>query len=163
VVENHGLHSATDDNGQFVYVTGQIALSAGPHIVSFKYFERTGSAAAGYLFQPPGESGLRALPDALGNGALRLGGTFVENPRLLIAADDQGGQGIGHINWSWDGQSWQDEPDGLLDTGKLANGSYNLRYQAVDAAGNAGPTQSVAFTVNTSLPVQRKYLPVGAR
>jgi len=160
VVINHGLHSATDDNGQFIYVTGQITLSAGPHIVSFKSFERTGMAGAGYMFQPPGESGFRTLPDGLGGGALRIAGAYVENPRLYIAADDQGGQGVDHIRWSWDGVNWQDEPGALLDLGKLANGSYNLRYQASDAAGNVGEQQSLVFSVNTNMVVQRKYLPL---
>jgi len=163
VVVNHGLHSAKDDNGQYIYVTGQITLSAGPHIVSFKSFERTGQAAAGYAFQPPGESGFRTLPDGLGGGALRIGGTFAENPRLRVAADDQGGQGVDHIHWSWDGVNWQDEPGALLDLGKLANGSYNLRYQAFDTAGNASETQNLIFSVNTNMVVYRRYIPLVAR
>jgi len=161
VVVNPGLHSATDDNGQFIYVTGQIALNAGPHIVSFKSFERTGLAGAGYMFQPPGEDAFRTLPDGLGGGAFRLGRVFVQNPRLVIAADDQGGQGVDHIRWSWDGINWQDEPGAMLDLGRLANGSYHLRYQAVDAVGNTSQEpQDLVFTVNTNTVVRRRYLPL---
>jgi hypothetical protein len=160
VVINSGLHAAKDDNGSYIFVTGQITLSPGPHVASFKYFDRTGLAAAGYQMQAPGEAGFRTLPDGLTGGAARLGSTFIENPRPQIAADDQGGAGADHIHWSWDGNIWQDTPGGLLDLGKLANGSYTVRYQAVDSAGNTGDMQQLSFTVNTDLPVRRVYAPL---
>jgi hypothetical protein len=153
VVVNNGLHAAGD-------ATGTITLSAGIHVVSFKYFERNGAAAAGYAFRPPGEAGFRTLPDGLGGGAIHLGATFIENPVLVVVADDQGGGPIEHIRWSWDGVSWDDFPGAVLSLGRLANSTYALRYQAVDAHGNAGAQQTLSFTVNTKLPVQRRYLPI---
>ncbi|KPV53459.1 hypothetical protein SE17_09525 [Kouleothrix aurantiaca] len=72
-------------------------------------------------------------------------------------------RGVDHIRWSWDGASWQDAPGALLDTGRLVNGGYTLRYQAVDGAGNTGPQQSVAFSVNTNLQISRLYLPMTNR
>jgi hypothetical protein len=156
VVVNNGLHSVGDS-------TGTLWLGAGVHVVSFKYFERTGYAAAGYDFQPPGEGAFRALPDGLGGGAPSFGGTFVEYPSLALTADDQGGVGVSYIRWSWDGVNWQDSPGGVLALGRLANSGYRLRYQSVDGAGNAGETRELAFVVNTNLPLTRRYLPLGAR
>jgi hypothetical protein len=157
VVVNNGLHPADD-------ATGTIVLGAGLHVVSFKYFERTGYAAAGYAVQAPGDSLFRTLSDGL-SSALRLGGTFAENPALALAADDQGGSGVARIRWSWDGANWQDSPGALLEIGRLANSSYRLRYQAFDANGNADlpQPQELAFTVNTNLALRRAYLPVAAR
>jgi hypothetical protein len=156
VVINNGLHAADD-------ATGTINLGAGVHVVSFKYFERTGDADIGYDFQPPGEAAFRTLPDALGANALRLGATFAENPWLTIVADDQGGEGIDRVRWSWDGVIWQDSPGGVLGVGRLVNGSYRLRYQAIDKAGNAGVQQELAFVVNTNLTVRRVWAPLIGR
>ena len=156
VVVNNGLHADAP-------VTGDIWLDVGMHTLAFKYFERTGDASAGYDTLLPGASQFAALPDMLGGGALRFGTTYVENPRILIAADDQGGRGVDHIRWSWDGANWQDSPGALLDTGRLVNGGYTLRYQAVDGAGNTGPQQSVAFSVNTNLQISRLFLPMTNR
>ena len=71
--------------------------------------------------------------------------------------------GVDHLRWSWNGVSWQDSPGALLSLGRLSNGSYRLRYQAIDGSGNAGPSQELAFTVNTNLPLRRVYSPVAAR
>ena len=153
VVVNNGLHDETA-------IVGTINLAAGPHVVAFKYFDRSGDATAGYDVQMPGDAGFRLLPEGLGSGAQRLGGTFLASPDLLIAADDQGGVGVDHIHWSWDGASWQDSAGPLLRLGRLATGSYRLRYQPIDAVGNAGDTHELAFTVNPNLPVRRMFLPV---
>jgi len=73
-----------------------------------------GDATAGYDVQMPGDAGFRLLPEGLGSGARRLGGTFLAPPDLLIAADDQGGLGVDHIRWSWDDANWQDSAGPLL-------------------------------------------------
>jgi hypothetical protein len=152
VIVNNGLHEETE-------ISAALQLSAGPHVVAFKYFERTGDATAGYDVQMPGDPGFRLLADGVGNGARRLGGTFLATPDLTIAADDQGGGGVDRIRWSWDGASWQDAPGPLLRIGRLATGSYRLRYQAVDTSGNAGEIRELAFAVNPDLPVRRMFLP----
>jgi hypothetical protein len=156
VVINNGLHPATDE-------TGSIELSAGPHVLSFKYFERHGQAVAGYAIQPPGADDFISVPDALGGGARRLGGTYYQYPELTVAADDQGGTGVARIRWAWDGAPWQEQAGGLLRLGRLQNGTYRLRYQAIDNAGNAGPEETLAFTVNPDLQVRQVFLPVGGR
>jgi hypothetical protein len=153
VVVNNGLHDETE-------ILGTINLAAGPHVMAFKYFERSGNATAGYAVQLPGDAGFRLLPEGLGSGARRLGGTFLAAPDLVIAADDQGGAGVDHIRWSWDGATWQDSAGQLLRLGRLADGSYRLRYQPIDAIGNAGETRELAFAVNPNLPVRREFLPV---
>ncbi len=152
VVVNNGLHSDAA-------ATGEIWLGAGVHILSVKYFERTGDASAGYSMRGPGAAQFAIPPDALGGGAVRFGATFAETPRLRVVADDQGGQGISFIRWSWDGQNWQDEPGALLDVGKLVSGSYTLRYRAYDAQGNPGELNSLSFGVDTALPFRRVFLP----
>ena len=153
VVVNNGLHEETA-------ILGTISLTAGPHALAFKYFERSGDATAGYDVQIPGEAGFRSLPEGLGSGARRFGGTFLASPDLVIAADDQGGVGVDRIRWSWDGASWQDSPGPLLRLGQLANGSYRLRAQAIDASGNAGDIRELAFAVDPNLSVRRVFLPV---
>ncbi len=153
VVVNNGLHEETA-------IVGTIDLAAGAHVVAFKYFERSGDATAGYDVQMPGDTSFRPLPEGLGSGAWRLGGTFLAPPDLVIAADDQGGVGVDHIRWSWDGTSWQDSPGPLLRLGQLATGSYRLHYQAIDAAGNAGDIYELAFAVDPNLPVRRIFLPL---
>jgi len=153
VVVNNGLHEESE-------IVGTINLAAGPHVVAFKYFERSGDATAGYAVQMPGDAGFRLLPEGLGSGAQRLGGTFLASPNLLIAADDQGGVGVDHIRWSWDSANWQDSAGPLLRLGRLANGSYHLYYQPIDAVGNAGDTRELVFAVNPDLPVRRMFLPL---
>jgi hypothetical protein len=41
----------------------------------------------------------------------------------------------------------------LLRLGKLRNGSYRVRYQAVDRAANQRPAHELAFNVNTYLQI----------
>jgi hypothetical protein len=153
VVVNNGLHGEAE-------IVGSIDLSAGPHVVAFKYIERSGDATAGYDVQMPGAAGFRLLPDGLASGARRLGGTFLAPPDLAIAADDAGGAGVDRIRWSWDGQSWQESRGALLRLGQLATGSYRLRYQAIDVAGNTGATRELAFGVDPNLPVRRMFMPL---
>jgi hypothetical protein len=127
VVDNSGLHGVHDSNeapgAPTNDITGTIELSAGPHTFAFKYFERGGTAAAGYSVQLPGESGFTLLPDGLGGGAAHVGTTFVEHPEIHIAADDQGGSGIERIRWSWDGATWEDSPGARLDLSEIGRAS----------------------------------------
>lgn len=153
VVMNHGLHAAED-------VTGTITLSAGPHVLSFKYFERTGLAVAGYAVQMPDATSFTQPLDGLGGGTLRLGAIFAGIPDLTVAADDLGGSGMARLRYSWDGSNWVDSSGGLLRLGRLVDGSYRLRYQAVDNAGNSSSVQELAFVVNSRMVVHRSYLPL---
>jgi hypothetical protein len=155
VVVNNGLHASEE-------VTGTIVLSAGPHVVSFKYFERTGDASAGYGVQLPGAAGFSVLPETFG-GAARLGSTFLQPPDILIAADDQGGAGVVRIRWSLNDVARPDVPGALLSLADLPNGTYRLRYDAVDGAGNQTEPRELAFSVNTNLRVYHAYLPVARR
>jgi N-acetylmuramoyl-L-alanine amidase/PA14 domain len=165
VIDNSGLH----DDGRTIYdgastsaVTETISLGAGPHILAFKYFERSGLAAAGYGVQMPGEAELHPLPDGLG-GAPQLGRIFVNFPTIRLPADDTGGAGIDHIAWSLNGAGMPDTDGPLLETGKLQNGEYHLIYQAVDKAGNQDQQRELTFTVNTAVTISRVYLPIVAR
>lgn len=156
VVVSSGLHPAVDS-------TGTIALDAGRHVVSFKYFERGGNAAAGYAYKTPGSDLFQTLADGLGGGALLFDGTYAEPPTLAVAADDQGGSGVARVRWSWDGASWQESGGPVLQLGPLGNNSYHLRYQAIDAEGNASAQQELIFSVDTNMPLERRYLPFAAR
>lgn len=156
VVVNNGLHADTS-------VESTIWLEAGVHVLAFKYFERSGDASTGYDVQLPGASEFSVLPDALGGNAVRFGATFTDNPHIYLAADDMGGRGVDHIHWSWDGTTWQDTAGDLIDTGRLVNGSYTLRYRAVDAAGNTSTQQSLSFTVDTNLTISKVYAPIAGR
>lgn len=156
VVINNGLHPAAD-------ATGTVTLDAGVHVIAFKYFERGGVAAMGYGVQLPGNTSFVTPSDALGGSALHLGSTFAQTPDLAIVADDHGGAGVDRIRWSWDGANWDESPGAVLRTGKLQNGSYRLRYQPIDRAGNQGALSELAFQVNTAIRMYQSYLPQLAR
>lgn len=158
VVANYGLHDTQT-------LTGTISLSAGPHVLAFKYFERTGRAAAGYDMQIPGGASFGPPPEGLGGGALRLGAIFAANPDLTLVADDLGGSGVATLRYSWDGATWVDQPlaanaPPLLRLGRLVDGNYHLRYQAIDRASNSSPVQELVFMVNTRMEIKRAYQPV---
>lgn len=152
VVVNHGLHDIRDG-------TGEIELNAGTHVLSFKYFEQGGWAAVRYDVKLPGHGSFDPVPEGFVTGE-RLGNTFLSNPTVVLGVDDQDGSGIARIRYSWDGNTWTDGPGGLLNLGRMVNGTYSLQYQAVDSAGNSSPIATLRFTVNPNLQVQRLYLPV---
>lgn len=153
VVVNHGLHHVNDS-------TGTIYLNAGPHVLSFKYFERTGLATAGYAMQMPGSAEFTIPRDGTAGGAFRIGSTFATTPDLTLVADDLGGTGVAHLRYSWDGNTWIDSPGGILRLGRLVNGHYHLRYQAVDHAGNRSAIQELPFVVDTTIDIEQVYLPL---
>jgi hypothetical protein len=166
VIDNSGLH----DDGRAIYdgastsnVTDTISLSAGPHTVAFKYFERRGLAAAGYGVQMPNAPELHSLPDGLGGGGPPLGSIFLDFPTIRLPADDGGGTGIDHIAWSLNGTAMPDINGPLLETGKLQNGAYHLVYRAVDKVGNRGEQREIDFIVDTNVTIYRVYLPLAAR
>jgi hypothetical protein len=166
LIDNSGLHSdhaelRSGDSASAL--TETISLSAGPHILAFKYFERRGLAAAGYSVQMPGEGKLHPLPDGLAGGARQVGSVFADNPNIRIAADDEGGAGVDHIVWSLNGAAMPNTDGPLLETGKLQNGGYQLVYQATDKAGNQGEQRTLNFVVDTSATIYQAYLPIAAR
>jgi hypothetical protein len=156
VVANGGLRGVNA-------AVGKVTLSAGVHVLSFVAFDYVSSASAGYDVQMPGYPGFGLVIDGLGGGAMRAREGFAELPELVLAADDLGGSGVARIRWRWAGGEWQDSQGALLRVGRLQNGLYRLQYQAVDAAGNAGPERELAFAVDTNIPLQRLYLPIARR
>ncbi len=153
VVVNHGLHSTTD-------VTGTMTLEAGLHVLSFKYFERTGLATAGYAVQLPGSSTFMTPPPGIVDDTPRIGSIFTGTPDLTLAADDLGGSGVALLRYSWDGQTWIENPGQMLRLGRLVDGRYHLRYQAVDQAGNESPIYELQFSVNSNASLFQVYLPL---
>lgn len=161
VVSNYGLHEARQ-------LTGTITLNAGPHVLAFKYFERTGLATVGYAVQAPGTTQFVAPRDGLGGDTLRFGNIFAQAPSLVLGAGDLGGNGIASIGYSWDGATWSDVrissgAPPLLQLGRLVDGQYTLSYRATDLAGNSSPTQAIEFTVDSNLKVERVYVPMSSR
>ncbi|NTW97049.1 MAG: N-acetylmuramoyl-L-alanine amidase [Oscillochloris sp.] len=156
VVVNAGLHATGS-------ASGAISLAAGRHVLSFKYFERGGDATAGYSLKPPGASGFGGLSDGLsGSGTatdMSLGGIFQRLGGITVAADDQGGSGVAKLRVSFDGVQWTDVPGQFFSLGSIADGSYSLRYKALDAEGNESPLQTLSFRVDSTLEVWRVYLP----
>ncbi len=155
VVVSYGLRVAAE-------MTGEVELRAGLHTLSFKYFERGGLAAAGYDVKLPDASAFTTLPDDQGH-ALRLGATFVQPPAILLAADDQGGSGVARIRWSLNDGPWQETGGARALLDPLWDGSYRLRYQAVDHAGNTGDERTLAFVVDTQRTVHQSFLPVAVK
>ncbi|NJK82082.1 MAG: N-acetylmuramoyl-L-alanine amidase, partial [Chloroflexaceae bacterium] len=151
VVVNSGLHAVRS-------ASGTIDLKAGIHTLSFKYFDRTGNASAGYDMQLPNETDFRPVRDML-EDTPRVGRIFRAPPEILLAADDQGGSGIARWRYSFDYEAWTETTGSVLNLGKFVSGSYNLSYQAIDNAGNASPVETLSFSINQELPVERSYLP----
>lgn len=157
------LVAVTAGSGDSGEATGSIGLEAGVHVLSIKFFDRGGTAPAGYAVRMPGAESFGAPLDGLGGASPRLGRVFYEPATVFIAADDQGGSGVSRVRWSLNGAEERETEGGLIDTGRLANGDYVLQYQAFDGAGNAGPPREVSFTVNDQLPITRAYAPVAGR
>jgi len=160
VAQAPGLHAATTQ-------TGSVRLAAGRHVLSIKYFERSGDAVAGYRVQMPGWPEFGPLVDGLaGVGAevdTRLGPVFRRLRGLTLAADDMGGAGMSALRVSLDGVEWRNLPGGSVNLGELVDGSYTLRYKAVDAAGNESPESLLRLQVNSAAREERLYLPALAR
>ncbi|GIV96557.1 MAG: N-acetylmuramoyl-L-alanine amidase [Herpetosiphonaceae bacterium] len=141
LLDAHGLHPER-------VVTGTLQLSAGEHILSLKYFERSGEASLGYRWKLPGASSFSTIPVSIGGAA--SSGSTISGP-IQIVADDLGGTGIASIHWSLDGINWTTASGNTL-TLQLEEGSYNLRYQATDAAGNSEQIHQLLFTVDSTPP-----------
>ncbi|MEI7769367.1 MAG: N-acetylmuramoyl-L-alanine amidase [Chloroflexales bacterium] len=160
VVANAGIHVTSS-------VTGTISLTAGRHVLSFKYFDRSGDALAGYSVELPGTASFSGLIDALGGRDsdvdMHMGATFQHLRGITIAADDQGGVGVVKLRVSFDGVEWIDVPDKVFTLDSLVDGSYTLRYTAVDAAGNESPMQTLSFRVDSTLRFHQIYLPLVGR
>ncbi|NTW00420.1 MAG: N-acetylmuramoyl-L-alanine amidase [Oscillochloris sp.] len=157
VVLNTGLHGTSS-------LTGTISLTAGRHVLSFKYFERTGAATAGYSIALPGSTTFTTLIEGLaGSGASvdsNLNNMFSRLRGITIAADDQGGIGIATLRVSFNGNQWTDVSGRVFTLSSMVDGSYTIRYKAVDAAGNESAEQLLTFHVDSTLLVNRVYLPV---
>ncbi len=169
VVVNQGLPDNRDNldhtgAGDTRTATGKINLSAGPHVLAFKYFEFTNKATASYAVQMPGQNDFATLTDGF-SSARRLGTTFLTNPELLLAVDDVGGSGIDRFSYSLNGGSTveAEAPDGLLNLGRIAEGSYTLSYRAKDRSGNETDEATLTFSVNPNLSVESLFLPVVVR
>jgi hypothetical protein len=153
VVSRNGLSSPPDMQRD---AFGTISLGAGKHVLSFKYFQLSDVAVAGYAMQMPGENTFIAPPDGLSTTPPAAGTVFTTAPLLTLAGDDQGGSGVAAIRYSWDGQSWVEEPvvqvqpNGVsaITLGPLDDGAYHLRYQVVDTVGNTSPMQNLIFSVD---------------
>ncbi len=158
VVNNSGLHDVRS-------ATGEIFLRAGVYSLSFKYFERTGTASAGYAVKLPESEHFVVIQDAL-SSTPRTPEHFTVSPEIVLAADDQGGSGLDHWQYSINDSQWIEVADSVLRLGRWVDGSYTLRYRVTDQLGNTSPTEEFRFIVDTrpitpTLPQdQRVYLPV---
>ncbi len=158
VVSNQGLHGTEEPQ------IGRMWLGAGVHTVSFKYFEYDGFASAGYDMRLPRSDQFVVLPDATGGNALVLGNTYVQNPSIVISVDDLGGDGVAQIGCILNGADCPGSAtNSVWQLGKLQNGSYTLRYWAVDRQGNRSAERSTSFTVDTNRTVYTRYAPLISR
>lgn len=160
VVVNAGLHEASEQ-------TGSLWLAAGRHVLSFKYFERSGAAVAGYSVQMPGATDYGELIDGLAGAGTEidagLGATFRRLRGITLAADDMGGGGVARLRVSFDGVEWLDLPGSVVSLGELVDGTYTLRYRAVDTAGNESEEVVLSLRVDANLQEERVFLPLMAK
>jgi hypothetical protein len=168
LIINHGLPDGStgfDDNvsdqDYTRQATGTIPLDAGIHVLSYKYFEHTGTAAAGYDVRLPGQTEFTPITDGFATGQ-RLGNTFLglSSPNIVIGASDLGGAGIASLRYTLDGNPWQTAPGALLNLGSVPTGTHTLRYQAIDNAGSESPEQVLTFTVTPTLELESVFLPL---
>ena len=172
VVDNYGLHAANA-------ITGTVKLDAGMHTLSFKYFNRGGSAAAGYAVRLPGISGttpsgadassipptatngFEAINDELAAGTPRIGNIFAMPPAIGLVADDQGGAGVNRMRVRINDGEWQETLTSQVQLGPdlFPNGSYRIQYSAVDNAGNISPMREIAFKVDTTMEIAHTFMP----
>jgi hypothetical protein len=134
------------------------------HVLSYKYFEHTGTAAAGYDVQLPGQAEFTTLTDGFATGE-RRGGTFLDDtsPDIVIGASDLGGTGVASLRYTLDGGAWQTAPGALINLGSVPTGTHTLRYQAIDNAGTASPEQELTFSVTPTLELESLFLPLISR
>jgi hypothetical protein len=144
VAEAHGLHAERE-------TIGERWLTAGEHVLGFKYFERTAQAVMSYDWQPPGASAFSSIPVVVAGGAVRSGNYFAPNAQMTIGADDLGGAGVTGIRWRLNGSAWEQESGPRLSL-VLGGGAYTLEYAAVDAAGNLEGVRSLQFSIDGSTP-----------
>ncbi len=173
-VDNHGLHAPSA-------FTGTMTLNAGMHTLSYKYFERSGQASAGYAIRLPRASGSRttastgddagmpptatngfaAINDELAAGTPRIGNTFAMPPAITIGADDQGGTGVNRVRVRINDGAWQETLTSMiqLSPSLFPDGSYRIQYGAVDNVGNISPMREVDFKVDTTMQIAHTFLP----
>jgi hypothetical protein len=144
VASRPGMHP-TESN------TGKVFLSPGIHTLAIIAFESTGNAYLAYDYRLPGANGFQRIPDIF-EGQAYANGVFANPPTIAFAGDDFLSSGINRMRWNLNGGAWQENPGSVLQIGRLQQGSYTLRYQAVDQAGNLGATQELRFAVGAGQP-----------
>lgn len=144
VASNPGLHPAQT-------ATGTIQLSAGVHTLGILAFEGSGQASVAYDYQVPGSGSFQTIADAF-SGQPNTDGNFSEPPVIAIGSDDLGGQGVVRVRWSLNGGDWQEGAGALVRIGRLQQGSYTLRYQAIDMANNQSVIRELRFGVRAAAP-----------
>jgi N-acetylmuramoyl-L-alanine amidase len=131
--------------------TGTIQLGAGVHSIAVIGFEAGESAYLAYDYQPPGAGSFQLIPDAIASQP-NSGGSFVGSPTIALGSDDMAGSGVVQMRWSMNDGPWQDNLGAVLQIGRLQRGSYTLRYQAIDGAGNSSTIQELRFGVEAPAP-----------
>lgn len=125
---NHGVHSSS---------SGSIELTAGRHVLAFKMFTLTGAPLAGYAVQPPDLDHFITLSEGLLTGAEgQFGNRFTSLTALNLAADDLGGDGVAELHVALNDGPWQSFSEPLARIEPLLSGSNQVRYRAIDQAGN---------------------------
>ncbi len=154
VVNNYGLHQSEP-------MTGTIELDAGVHVLSFRYFESTGTAEAGYAMRLPGsDDDSYVVPDDPMQGGVRFGDTYIIPPTdMVLVADDQAGSGIDYIRYAINFGSTRQSDGNMVRLDELGDGVYTVTYRAVDNAGNESDEQTLTFTIDSTLEVERTFIP----
>lgn len=148
-------------------LSGTVELAAGRHVLAFRAYERAGESELGYVVRVPGAAEHTLLADGLGGAdgapAERFGAVFRRFTGMALAADDMGGSGVAAVRVSLNGGEWVETAGAIARLGPLADGSYRVRYVAVDREGNLGEERELAFRVDSSAAVWRTYLPLAMR
>lgn len=149
-------------------LTGTVTLTPGRHVLAFRAIERAGGATMGYAVRTPGATTFAPVADGLagidgGAPSPRFGATFRSFNGITIAADDMGGAGVTAMRVSVNGGPWAERAGSRAELGALSDGSYSVRYLAVDGAGNQSEERTLNFRVDATLQVRQTYLPLTTR
>lgn len=154
VVSQPGQRSASP-------ATGEIELAAGRHVLSFKMFELSGDAVAGYSVRPPDHSDFISLREGLTLGAVdQFGPRFRALEALSLVADDLGGVGIAQLRVALNDGPWQSFSGPLATISGFNPGFNSLRYIAIDHTGNESTLHSLNVVIDPDMVVYRTYLPL---
>lgn len=136
------------DGGAWETYTSSFRVTGdGAHTVEFASVDAAGNAETTRSISFDVDASAPATGAALA-GALGAAGWYVGDVTVTLSPSDAT-SGAAAMRVSVDDAPWTDYAGAFAVTG---DGEHGVRYYAVDGAGNAEPTQSIAFRIDATVP-----------